>query len=262
MTRSITFPKTSADTWTNRETGVLIRRYAGGEYVVEVPMLVPGEFAVSGDLATLNAARDFAKTYAADVVRPLIAKAYTEALADDATIDRWIRKQGCTAKVNSRYPHSYQHDEDMAFDPALIPGYDTCGMTEAEHSEYSFERVRSAEFRADTYDRAARNALYRGMPMDMSIADQELIDEAHEEAIEMVDAKIERVARLTDDSDRPEDERFAGIDRLVRQAKRYHLDGRYGKAIMYARAAERMFVVKDSRRRDEAHAQAMSPCPV
>lgn len=309
MTRSITFPKTSGDTWTNRETSMEIH-LDNGVYTVHVPLQAGGGFLVSGDLRTLNAARDFAKTYVAGTVRPLIAKAYAEALGEhidrterravvagvptwrldaarrmreygtsapnprngagwfasvlndirrvEESIERSRRAGLCTAKVNSAYPHAFEHDENVAADLSVTPGYDTCGMTEDEHAEYTPDVIRHAEFRAATYQRAARNALYRSIPIDMSIADRELIDEAHEEAAEMIAAEIDRVYHLTDDSDRPEHERFAGIARLIRQAKRYHLEGRHGKAIMYARTAERMFVVKNGRRRDDAHAEAVA----
>lgn len=89
MTSSITFPKTSGGTWTNRETSMEIH-LDNGVYTVHVPLQTGGGFLVSGDLRTLNEARDFAKTYVAETVRPLIAKAYDEALGEH--IDRTERR--------------------------------------------------------------------------------------------------------------------------------------------------------------------------
>lgn len=93
------------------------------------------------------------------------------------------RKGLCTAKVNGDYPHTYEVDVKVSIDLTVKPGWDTCGKTEAAHADYTPERIRSANWRQAIYQRAASNALPpKSIPMNMSAAYRELVDEAHAEA--------------------------------------------------------------------------------
>jgi hypothetical protein len=138
MTRSITFPKTSADTWANRETSMEIHR-DNGVYIVCAPSKFRNGFPVSGDMRTLSEARAFAKTYVSAVVRPWIAKAFDDATAEDAKrsavihhVTRYgnIVSCGATGRVRVEYTASkvtceacktadYQHLIDDAHAEAL-----------------------------------------------------------------------------------------------------------------------------------------------
>lgn len=89
----------------------------------------------------------------------------------------------CTAKTNRLYPHAFNHNASVAADASVIPGYDTCGMTETEHADYTPERIREANFFEARYRRAVENT--RGHLGDncFAQADGELLDEAHAEAL-------------------------------------------------------------------------------
>lgn len=105
MTRAITFPKTSTDTWTNRETGVQIIRYFTGSYGIMIPAQTEkgSRWAGSG-YGTWIAAHRQARHVVADVRRE-IAKAY-----DGATEERswpevgnalaWKRNKAWTGTVS------------------------------------------------------------------------------------------------------------------------------------------------------------------
>jgi hypothetical protein len=106
----------------------------------------------------------------------------------------------CTVAVNPLWPHRYKQDAEVTADPATTPGYDTCGRTETGHAEYTPERIRSAEWGAARYQRAAENAVHKDIPMHMGIAERELIDEAHAEAL-AADGRISESATPVEDGD-------------------------------------------------------------
>lgn len=89
----------------------------------------------------------------------------------------------CTAKVNPMYPHTFKHDADVAADPEIVPGYDTCGRNEAGHADYTTERILDANWFQAVYNRAVDNT--RGHLEDGAIvqARRELLAEAHAEAL-------------------------------------------------------------------------------
>lgn len=82
------------------------------------------------------------------------------------------------------------------------------------------------------------------------------VDQAHAEAIQLVEVLLERAAAFVDDSDRPQDQRFAGVGNLMRAAREHFLAERYGRAFRSARAAENMFALKSSQAVERAHAEA------
>jgi hypothetical protein len=106
----------------------------------------------------------------------------------------------CTAKINRLYPHAFNHNASVAADASVIPGYDTCGMTEAEHADYTPERIREANFFEARYRRAVENT--RGHLGDNCFAQAhgELVDEAHDEALneQTVRALLAGKARMVD----------------------------------------------------------------
>lgn len=89
----------------------------------------------------------------------------------------------CTAKVNSLYPHKFDHNATVAADPQIKAGHDTCGMTEAEHAHYTPERIRDTNWYQARYDRAVTNTRGHLNGDCFAQAQQELIDEAHGEAL-------------------------------------------------------------------------------
>jgi hypothetical protein len=113
---------------------------------------------------------------AADVAE-LTAEAERQAYAEDDE-----RSPRCTAKINPMYPHIFEHVADVAADPEITPGHDTCGRDVAGHSDYTTERILDANWFQAVYDRAVDNT--HGRLGDGSIvqARRELLDEAHAEA--------------------------------------------------------------------------------
>lgn len=107
-----------------------------------------------------------------------MAEAERQAYAEDA--ERFPR---CTAKVNSMYPHLFEHDADVAADPEITPGYDTCGRDVAGHADYTRERIIDVTWFQAVYDRAVDNT--RGHLGDGAIVQawRELLAEAHAEAL-------------------------------------------------------------------------------
>lgn len=86
MAKPITFPKTGEDTWTNVETGVyFIKRYHDRGYKV---------FDVRGDrlrvVKTRAEALAEAKAYVEQVVRPMVASAYDDAIAENAARNAFL----------------------------------------------------------------------------------------------------------------------------------------------------------------------------
>lgn len=93
------------------------------------------------------------------------------------------RAELCTVAINPDYPHTYEHDADVAAADSTHPGYNTCGRSVMQHVDYTPERIRSANWRESCYQRAAENAVHAGIPMNLSIAGQQLRDEAHTDAL-------------------------------------------------------------------------------
>ena len=85
--RPITFSKTTARTWTNRETGVIIRAELGpaaGYRAMRPADVAGGYIGICQTVRTLAMARSYAVRHVADVARPAIAKAYDDAMDSEA----------------------------------------------------------------------------------------------------------------------------------------------------------------------------------
>ncbi len=84
MTRAITFPRQANGDYVNRETGVMFQRYQGGWRAFRPAATSTGYIGLCMVVRNMSVARQVATRYVVDSARAEIAKAYDEAVAEDA----------------------------------------------------------------------------------------------------------------------------------------------------------------------------------
>jgi hypothetical protein len=209
--RAITFPKTSAGVWTNRETGVIVRlELDGSGYRAFRPAdVTTGYIGICQTVRTLAEARYHAARYVRDSFRHTIAVAFDEAWAMWDRIELHgacvahdaIRCEWCAPMTGAETACEEAHVEALAEDKARA-------WAAREEQFYAWELAHSFMLYDDaiTADHAEALAMDRGYPsgqsrnwheqtyrraveMDaaaphMGHAADALIDEAHAEALE------------------------------------------------------------------------------
>lgn len=237
MTRAITFPNTSDGEWTNSETGMAIARRQNfrevGLYYVLVPLQSMAGSMIVGQAKTLNSARSFAKTYAADVVRPRIAIAFDQATAEDAEraavihhvtrygnivscgatgsvrVEETAMKVTCEACIAADYQHliGRAHGEalmmDAEYDEKTIRRYWDCrlALRDPEYRAVAAVILPPAIRYAGIRDTGVAYCSYRDAITWLEDAHQTVIDKAHDEALAEDAERTTREAYVVDIAD-------------------------------------------------------------
>jgi hypothetical protein len=145
MTHPITFPKTSADTWTNHETGVEIVVYGKGYRAFRPADTSTGSIGLCREVRTLAEARHHAARFIADVARPAIAEAWDEAHRSEmserraAAMERMERENAeAMERASDRQVDAWQVRHE---DTPRVSAYWMIDAREADHAEALVENT-------------------------------------------------------------------------------------------------------------------------